>query len=78
MRRLVVLLSLFALVGFLPEAQAQGHLEKYDAKTVATNVKKVIKGYRWLESLEAAKAEAKEKHKMIFYLQMVGDIDGGL
>ena len=78
MRRLAVALAVWALIGFLPQAQAQRHLEKYDAKTVATNVKKVVTGYQWLESLDAAKAVARKKHKMIFYLQMVGDIDGGL
>ncbi len=72
MTRLAVAVSIFALIGVIPTAHAQGHLEKYDGKTVAKNVKSVMSGYQWMESLGAAQAVAKKKHKMVFYLQMVG------
>lgn len=74
--RLVATLLLLGLA--TPIAWAQRNMDTVDARTVSKNVRTVMKVYDWRESLAAAQAEARKKHKMVFYLQMVGEIDGGL
>ena len=48
------------------------------AGQVEKNVNKVMKIYKWQDSIDNLKEEAEEKGKMIFWLQVVGELDGGL
>ena len=45
---------------------------------VEKNVRKVMTTYDWGESLVGLKAQAQREKKLIFWLQMVGALDGGL
>ena len=45
---------------------------------VAERVEKVMKSIDWQESLAAAQAKAQKEKKLVFWLQLVGDLDGGL
>ncbi len=38
----------------------------------------VLKGYEWFRDLEALKREAAQRKKLVFWIQIVGDLDGGL
>lgn len=48
------------------------------ANQVEKNVAKVMKVYNWSDSFEDLQKRAQEKNKMIFWLQVVGELDGGL
>ena len=72
-------LSLLVVATLLPsEATAQTQGRVIPAETVARNVALVNRGYDWHQSLETARTEAARTNKMIFFLQTVGDLDGGL
>lgn len=45
---------------------------------VAERVEKVMKSIAWEESLAAAQAKAQKEKKLVFWLQLVGELDGGL
>jgi hypothetical protein len=45
---------------------------------VAERVEKVMKSIAWQESLAAAQARAQKEKKLVFWLQLVGELDGGL
>jgi hypothetical protein len=48
-------------------------------RTVEKNTRKVVQGIPWQEaSLSGLKEMAKSQNKMIFWVQLVGDLDGGL
>ncbi len=44
---------------------------------VEERVKDLTTQIHWYKSLKEAEVEAQAQHKMIFWLQMLGDIDGG-
>ena len=48
------------------------------AQRVAERVEKVMKAIDWQESLAGARAKAQKEKKLVFWLQLVGDLDGGL
>lgn len=45
---------------------------------VAERVEKVMKAIDWQESLAVAQAKAQKEKKLVFWMQLVGDLDGGL
>lgn len=45
---------------------------------VADRVDRVMKAYDWQESLAAAKEKAQREKKLVFWLQLVGELNGGL
>ncbi|MBI4604397.1 MAG: hypothetical protein HY721_20750 [Planctomycetes bacterium] len=45
---------------------------------VAGRVGKVMKSIDWQESLAAAQEKARKEKKLVFWLQLVGELDGGL
>jgi hypothetical protein len=45
---------------------------------VAKRVEKVMAIYKWDESLESALARAEKEKKLVFWLDIVGELDGGL
>jgi len=48
------------------------------ATQVAERTQKVLKHIPWAESLNAAKEKAAQEKKLVFWMQLVGDLDGGL
>lgn len=52
--------------------------ERVSAKKVEKNVEKLEKNIRWHRNFDELKAEAKKKNKMVFWMQLVGDLNGGL
>lgn len=50
----------------------------YHESKVKKNVTKTLKQIDWKTSLEEVKEEAQKKKKMIFWMQIVGELDGGL
>ena len=52
--------------------------QKVSASQVEKNVAKVMKVYNWSDSLDELQEIAESKNKMIFWLQVVGELDGGL
>lgn len=45
---------------------------------VADRTQKVLKQMPWAASLKAAQEKAAQEKKLVFWLQLVGDLDGGL
>ncbi len=45
---------------------------------VSKRVDSVMKNIQWQDSLEKLKETAQKKKKLIFWLQIVGELDGGL
>lgn len=75
--KLNILPLCFSLVFMMSPLQAQS--VTLAGKNVSHNVKKVIKSIDWKESsFEELKEEAQKKNKMIFWLQIVGELGGGL
>ena len=49
-----------------------------DGKQVAERVDRVMAHYGWHDSLEELKQTAAKRKKLILWLQLVGNLDGGL
>jgi hypothetical protein len=45
---------------------------------VTKRTERVMKSYQWADSLDALKERAEKEKKLIFWLQLVGELDGGL
>lgn len=45
---------------------------------VAERTEKVLKSLPWASSLAEAKERAQKENKLVFWLQLVGNLDGGL
>ena len=61
----------FAFVGTSVKAEVAG-------TTVEKRVTKVMKTIRWQPDLKSAQEKAKKEKKLVFWMQIVGDLDGGL
>lgn len=73
MNRLVntILLScLFAL------NSPAGRAEVFSGEDQERRVRTLQTDIHWYKSMTEAEAEAKKEHKMIFWVQMLGDMDG--
>lgn len=49
-----------------------------EGRSAAKNTKATLERIRWYTSLEEVKAAAQKSGKMILWMQMVGEFDGGL
>ncbi len=77
MRTVVFSLILSLLVSVY--GQSKSFVPKVvSGKKVEKSVSKVMSTLHWKRSLEDVKEIAKKSGKMIFWLQIVGDLDGGL
>ncbi|BBM82920.1 hypothetical protein [Candidatus Uabimicrobium amorphum] len=70
--------KLLLLLLFLTLVNADTLKQAVSASQVKKNVAKVMAVYDWSDSLEELQKEATKKNKMIFWLQVVGELDGGL
>ncbi len=52
--------------------------QKISASKVEKNVKSVNRVINWHNSLDVVKQKAEKTGKMIFWMQLVGELDGGL
>ena len=64
-----------ALVAVLT-ASAMGQRGPVSPETANASAKKLLAEIKWHESLEPALEEAKKDGKLVFYMHMVGKIDG--
>ena len=67
-------LALLAVVSLAAAAAAQD----VTARKAEKNIQKVTTVIDWRTELEAAKSEAAENDKLVFWMQIVGDLPGGL
>lgn len=73
-RRLACSLALLAL--FLPASAARS--ETVTATQVAERTNKVLEAFDWTNDLDLLKEKARKEKKLVFWLQIVGDLNGGL
>lgn len=57
---------------------AAAEAQRYDGDTVAERTEVVMETFDWQKSLEDAKATAAKSGRSVFWMQLVGDLDGGL
>ncbi|MCZ6796021.1 MAG: hypothetical protein O7J95_20625 [Planctomycetota bacterium] len=69
---LVVGLALFVLGGVVQAQDAPRTIVKQEA--VKKRVQEVLKTYRWSHNLDDLKKRAAEEKKLIFWMQIVGDL----
>lgn len=69
---LAVSLAVIAAGGILQQSRAQ----VYSGEDQERRVRALQSEVHWWKSLTEAQAEAKKEHKMIFWVQMLGDMDG--
>jgi hypothetical protein len=70
-------LALFGFAVFLLSARTPRAMEVSGTK-VAARTDKVIQAIDWSSSLSAVKERAQKEKKLVFWLQLVGELDGGL
>lgn len=51
---------------------------KLSGSQVKERTDQVMSTYRWINDLEELREEARKRKKLIFWMQIVGDLDGGL
>ncbi len=70
-----------ALIGFLflllPASAQNVAQQKLSGSAVARNISK-LSTIEWSRDLTALRKKAKARNKLIFWLHIVGDLDGGL
>ena len=70
-QHLLIASCLLGAASLLPALEVTG-------QRVTERVEKVMKAIDWQESLAAARAKAQKEKKLVFWLQIVGELDGGL
>lgn len=71
LRKLVLVCVVLGSVGALQAVEFTG-------TQVAERTEKVLKSIPWASSLAEAKERAQKENKLVFWLQLVGNLDGGL
>lgn len=69
--------AVFVISGFFT-ARLDARPPHIDGKKVAVRVDRVMEHYGWQDSIEELKQTAAKQKKLIFWLQIVGELDGGL
>ncbi len=77
MRKLIAVSVLAALVSSGP-LSAQSYKRHVKGDEVLKRTTTVVQEEQWSQSLDALMARAKAEKKLIFWLQLVGDLGGGL
>ncbi len=77
MKKLIAALALVALMGSGPLC-AQSYKRHVKGDEVLKRTTTVLAKRQWTDSLDALMARAKTEKKLIFWLQLVGDLGGGL
>jgi len=74
-----LLTSAFLLLFISSTVSAQNIATKYvSGEQVKKNTEKVMSKIQWINDLDELKAEAQKQNKLIFWMQIVGDLDSGL
>jgi ABC-type sugar transport system substrate-binding protein len=68
-----IALSSFIVPGLAPQAQAE---KVYTGEVCTVAVHKLTSDIHWETKLNAAEAEAAKDNKLVFWMHMVGKIDG--
>lgn len=77
MKKLIAALALVALLGSGPLC-AQSYKRHVKGEEVLKRTTTVVEEEQWSDSLDALMARAKAEKKLIFWLQLVGDLGGKL
>ena len=77
-RTLIALTALTILVSWTPFVEAGGTEGKVSATDVARRSKDMLEKIEWQSDMTKAFEEAKKQNKPVLWVQMVGDLDGGL
>ena len=77
MKKLIAALALVALLGSGPLC-AQNYKRHVKGAEVLKRTTTVVEEEQWSDSLDALMARAKAEKKLIFWLQLVGDLGGKL
>ncbi len=77
MKKLIAASALVALLGSGPLC-AQNYKRHVKGAEVLKRTTTVVEEEQWSDSLEALMARAKAEKKLIFWLQLVGDLGGKL
>ena len=72
----ILLVSLFLVTGTLDAQHAPR--TTVTGLQVKQRTDEVMQGYDWGRTLDDLKARAKKERKLIFWVQIVGDLDRGL
>jgi hypothetical protein len=64
------------VLSFLPAGALEA--EHVKGTEVLARTTKVVGAIDWGNDLEAVKEKAKKEKKLVFWLQLVGELDGGL
>ncbi len=76
-RKLIV--TAFAVFLFAGSVSAQDTITRYlTGEQVKTRTEALMKDIPWVNNLDELKAKARQENKLIFWMQIVGDLDGGL
>ena len=73
-----LVVALVLLGAALTQVEAGPSKTRVTAKEVEKNTKKVMTQLPWAKNLSEAKELAKKQNKLVFYIQIVGELDGGL
>ena len=77
MKKLIAVSALAALLASGP-LWAQGYKRHVKGGDVLKRTTTVVQEEQWSGSLDALMARAKAEKKLIFWMQLVGDLGGGL
>ncbi len=77
MKKLIAVSALVALLGSGPLC-AQSFKRHVKGDEVLKRTTTVVEEEQWSDSLDALMVRAKAEKKLIFWLQLVGDLGGGL
>ena len=77
MKKLIAVCALAALLASGP-LWAQSFKKHVKGDEVLKRTTTVVQKERWSDSLDGLMARAKAEKKLIFWLQLVGDLGGGL
>ena len=70
----LIFLTLLSMAAFPAAAQRT----EYSANDVQRRVENVLTTYDWHHSIEDLSSAAQDKNRMMLWIQIVGDLDGGL
>ena len=77
MKKLIAVSAVTVLLASGPLC-AQSYKKHVKGEDVLKRTTTVVKEEPWASSLDKLMARAKDEKKLIFWMQLVGDLDGGL
>lgn len=72
----LIALALIASIGTGQQMQQKANKRAVPPEIANANAVKLISTIKWYDSLDAALEEARKESKLVFYMHMLGKIDG--